>query len=274
MKMFERAITIAHSRKTRFFVRSFALVAVTATFSHGLMRGGYFENTNSPWSKLPGAMASVVGLAADDIHISGMNQHDPQQLLEALHIRPGASMIGFDANLARATLQQMNWVKAASVQKDYPNILKINVVERVAFALWQNKQDLQVIDETGAAMGHPQFLMANHLPIVTGEGANLAARDLVNQLSAIPDLLKKVSAAAYVGKRRWTLYLDNGVKVALPEQGVALALKTVWDLELQQNILSKGISMIDMRIPDKMTVQIAEAEVSSDSTVVKVSQKK
>jgi cell division protein FtsQ len=160
------------------------------------------------------------------------------------------------------------------VQRDYPNTLKINVVERIAFALWQNKQDLQLIDETGTSMGRPQFLMANHLPIVTGEGANLNALQLVNDLSAIPALSLKVSAAARVGNRRWTLYLDNGVKVALPEQGVPQALQTVWGLEQQQGIFEKGISMVDMRIPNQMIVQLAEVEVVAGASEKKVSQKK
>lgn len=261
-------------RKTQAMARCLAFLLFGISISHGLARGGYFENPASPWSKLSGALASVVGLAADNIQISGLSQHDPQQLLAALNIRPGSNMIGFDANQARMTLQDMNWVKAATVERDYPNTLKINVIERVAFALWQNKQELQLIDETGASMGHPQFLMANHLPIVTGEGANLAAAQLVNDLSAIPALSQKVNAAARVGNRRWTLYLDNGVKVALPEQGVSDALKTVWNLEQQQGIFEKGISMVDMRIPHQMIVQVAEVEVVAGPTDKKLSQKK
>jgi cell division protein FtsQ len=274
MNYIQSTILFFSARKIQAAARCLAFLAFGITVSHGLSRGGYFENPVSPWSKLSGAMAGVVGLAADNIQISGLSQHDPQQLLAALNIRPGSSMIGFDANLARTTLQDMNWVKAASVQRDYPNTLKINVVERIAFALWQHKQELQLIDETGASMGHPQFLMANHLPIVTGEGANLNAFQLVNDLSAIPALSQKVSAAARVGQRRWTLYLDNGVKVALPELGVPQALKTVWDLEQQQGIFEKGISMIDMRIPGQMIVQLSEVEVVAGATDVKLSQKK
>ncbi len=274
MSRAQSALNFLSLRKTQALARLVAFSILAFSISHGLTKGGYFENPASPWSRLSGTVASMMGLAADNIQISGLSQHDPQQLLAALNIRPGSNMIGFDANQARMTLQEMNWVKAATVERDYPNTLKINVVERIAFALWQNKQELQLIDETGASMGHPQFLMANHLPIVTGEGANLAAAELVNELSAIPALSQKVNGAARVGNRRWTLYLDNGVKVALPEQGVADALKTVWGLEQQQGIFEKGISMVDMRIPHQMIVQVAEVEVVAGAADKGLSQKK
>jgi cell division septal protein FtsQ len=51
-------------------------------------------------------------------------------------------------------------------------------------------------------------------------------------------------------------------------------LKTVWDLEQQQSIFEKGISMIDMRIPNQMIVQLAEVEVVAGALEKKVSQKK
>ena len=44
----------------------------------------------------------------------------------------------------------------------------------------------------------------------------MSVADLINQLSAYPDIMLQVKAAARVGSRRWTLYLDNGITVQLP----------------------------------------------------------
>ncbi|MDE2383235.1 MAG: FtsQ-type POTRA domain-containing protein [Alphaproteobacteria bacterium] len=252
------------SRKTRFAANLGVLALLGATMLHGASRSGAFADEESPWSRLPGRLASLVGLAADHIQLTGLAQHEPDEVLAALALKPGKPIIGFDANVARQTLQALPWVKSASVEREYPNMLKIRVVERVAVALWQHDHVLELVDDAGVAMGQPRFLLANHLPLVTGLGANTEAAALINDLSAIPGLSEKVSAAARVGNRRWTLYFADGVKVALPEEGVRQALQTVWNLDQQQAILSKGISMIDMRLPGQMTVQVAEAEVQQD----------
>ena len=252
-------ISVFDSRMLRAAALALSCSAVAVTLVHGAARSGAFENEDSPWSKLPGRLASMVGLAADHIQISGLAQHDPEEILAALNLRPGKPIIGFDASAARKTLESIPWVKSAGVEREYPNTLKINVAERTAIALWQMNQLITLIDDQGVAMGQPRFLLANHFPLVTGDGANTAAAELVNDLSAIPALQQHVTGAARVGKRRWTLYLDNGVKLALPEQGVPAALNLVGGLDHDQAILAKGISMLDMRVPGRMTVQVAEA---------------
>ena len=84
------------SRKVRFLVRSFAVVFLGATIVHGFMLGGQLNYDGSPWTRIPDKLASLVGLAADDIRISGLSHHDPELLMRALDIKPGGSLLGFD----------------------------------------------------------------------------------------------------------------------------------------------------------------------------------
>ena len=66
-------------------------------------------------------------------------------------------------------------------------------------------------------------------------------------------------AAARVGQRRWTLYLDNGVTVALPEKDVEKAMARVEELDRTHDLLSKGIKGIDLRLAGRVTVMVSEA---------------
>ena len=245
-------------------VRSLAVLFLGATIVHGVVRGGQLDYEGSPWRQVPGKLASLIGLAAVDIRITGLTNHDPQMLLNTLGVVPGGSLVGFDAGSARQLLQNMDWISAASVQRKFPNTLEINVAERIPFAIWQHDNKYSLIDRAGVAMGGLELMGQSHLLLVTGEGANLSAAQLVNHLEANPELMKKVSAAAMVGKRRWTLYLQNGVKIALPAEGEPEALKQVSELDASQNILSKGIREIDVRVAGKMTVAIAEIEETKD----------
>jgi cell division protein FtsQ len=263
---------LGRSWPLRVTARSFAILFLTATIIHGTVRNAALAGNETEASHMPGRLASLIGLAADDIKVSGLVHHDSQALLNAIGIVPGSSLIAFDANAARHKLEAMGWVEGASVQRKFPNMLEIVVKEREAFAIWQHKGVYVLIDRNGTVMGGLDQMFNGHLPLVTGEGANLAAGELVNQLSATPELLSKVSAAARLGSRRWNLYLDNGVKVELPEQGVPEALRQVADLDKSQNILSKGISQLDLRIAGQMTVAVAEVEKDAGAPADKASQ--
>ena len=101
---------------------------------------------------------------------------------------------------------------------------------------------------------------------MTGEGANKAAAELINQLEVYPDLLLQVKAAARVGDRRWTLYLDSGVTVLLPEDGMKDAIGMVNELNRSQGLLSKGITSVDLRRDGRIVVEVAEVKVEKTGT--------
>ncbi len=263
-RVYERRRPRAHvlawgdSRRVRFAARVTAVLFLGLTIIHAVVRGDYLAYDDSPWLKLPGKLAGVVGLAADNIKIDGLVHQEPESLLSAIGVSPGGSLIGFDAAMARRILENLDWVQSAKVQRLFPNQLEIAVVERVPFAIWQRDSNYYVIDRSGAAMSGIPASQLVTLPLVTGEGAQTVAAELINQLEAYPNLMLQVKAAARVGERRWTLYLDNGVTILLPERGWQAALGQVQSLDDTQRLLSKGIRSIDLRVARRMSVAIAE----------------
>ena len=254
-----RALIVKFSSpRAHLFARMFSILFLAAAIAHGALRGGILDYEGSPLRNMSGKFASMVGMAAEDIRVSGLTHHDPELLFHALGVRPGASLVGFDAAEARRTLEAMDWVAAAAVQRQYPNRLDINVAERVPFAIWQHGGAYSLIDKAGVAMGGLELMGQSQLPLVTGNEANLGAAEIVNHLEAYPLLFRKVSAVAMVGKRRWTLYLGNGVKVALPAENVDEALGQLNKLDAEAGLLSKAVSLIDMRAPGQMTVSVIE----------------
>jgi cell division protein FtsQ len=208
-------------------------------------------------------------MAAEEITITGLAHHEPELLLSAIGIQPGGSLMGFDAAIAKRILENLDWIENAQVQRRFPNKLDIAVKEREPFAVWQRGQAYYVIDKSGAAMSG---LAASHLvklPLVTGEGANKAAAELINHLEAYPELLLQVKAAARVGSRRWTLYLDSGITVQLPETNWMQAVKAVDELNRTQQLLSKGIKSVDMRLDGRVVVEVAEVAAEMDETAKK-----
>lgn len=246
--------------RVRFAMRASAVLFLGTVIATGLIRGGHLEYDDSKWMLLPGKAASIVGMAAEDISITGLEHHEPEVLLAAIGIQPGASLIGFDAGHARRILEGLDWIERAKVQRLFPNQLAVEVKERRPFAIWQRGESYYVIDRTGSAMSGLAAAKLVSLPLVTGEGANTAAAELVNQLAAYPDILLQMKAAARVGKRRWTIYLDSGVTVQLPEQGWQDALRMADELNRTQQLLSRGIRSVDLRLAGRVIVEVAELD--------------
>ncbi len=251
-------LALGQRKRVRFAARAGAVGLLAATIFHGIMLGGYLDYEGSPWQEVPGRIAGLAGFAADDIKIEGLANHAPEAVLAAINVKPGGSLIGFDALQARRILENIDWVASAKVQRLFPNQLEIAVVERMPFAVWQRGKSYYAIDRSGAAMSGIASATLAGLPLVSGEGAQTAAAELVNQLEAVPALKAKIRAAARVGLRRWTLYLDNGVTVLLPERGVEAALALAGKLDATQGLLSKGITSLDLRLADRVTVAVAE----------------
>lgn len=258
------------SLRVRIAARVGAVWFLGFTVMHSVSVGGYLSYEGSPWLKIPGKLSGLIGMAADDIRIQGLVNQEPEKLLAALGIKPGASLIGFDADKAKQLLENLDWVSAATVQRHFPNQLEISVAERVPFAIWQRDGSYYVIDQSGSAMSNVTPGQLEGLLLVTGEGAQFAAQELVNQLEVTPNLLLRVKAAARVGQRRWNLYLDNGITIQLPERDVEAALARLDALDTSQQLLSKGIRNVDLRLSGRVIVGVAE--VAADQSVVKVSQ--
>jgi cell division protein FtsQ len=252
-------------------VGGLSILALAAGF--GLHDGGHLKYPGSPWENASGRVASLFGFAADGIKIAGLKYHDAESVLTPIGVRPGGSLIGFDAANARKMLENMDWVLSAKVMRMFPNQLEISVVEREPFALWQRGGSHYVIDKTGSAMSSLDPARMTSLPLVTGEGAQSAISELVNQLEAHPGLKSKMLAAARVGQRRWTLHLDNGVFVALPEKDVEKAMARVEELDQRYDLLSKGIKGIDLRVAGRVTVMVSEAPAAAPESKLKVSQR-
>jgi cell division protein FtsQ len=117
-------------------IRAGSLVAIMVSLIHGMSISGDADGSGSPLRNWQGKLAGLAGLAADNIEVSGVEHHDPAQVLAAISVKPGASLVGFDAESARRQLSKLDWVESAGVQRMFPNQLVINLVERQAFAIW------------------------------------------------------------------------------------------------------------------------------------------
>jgi cell division protein FtsQ len=64
----------------------------------------------------------------------------------------------------------------------------------------------------------------------------------------VPELHDKIQAAGWVGKRRWTLWLQGDLKVMLPAEQPELALKQLAKWHAESDLFARALSQIDLRV--------------------------
>jgi cell division protein FtsQ len=218
--------------------------------------------------------AVAAGFPIATVAISGEKHLTRDEIVAAAGVTARSSLLFFDVVDARARLLTNPWIAEATVQKLLPDRLVIAISERAAFALWQKVGRVGVIAADGTVLEPAVLPRYAGLPFVVGAGAETRAKDFLALLDRRPELRAKVRASVLVAERRWNLRLKNGVDVRLPEFDVERALDQFMALERETKLSDRGITAIDLRLPDRITVRLSDEAFRAREEAVKKKQAK
>jgi cell division protein FtsQ len=224
----------------------------------GVVKGGHLEEFTSALSDTRNAIANSAGFRITAVIINGRKQLTQDEVLGSGGVNGRSSLLFLDAATVREKLKANPWIADATVLKLYPGQLQIDIVERSAFALWQQDGRLSVIADDGAVLEPYVSRRFVALPLVVGKGAETRARDFLALLARYPQVNSVTKAVIFVGERRWNLRLKDGLDIRLPENDVGNALASLSKLDKDEKLFSRDIVAIDMRLPDRLTVQLSE----------------
>jgi cell division protein FtsQ len=224
----------------------------------GIVKGGHLEQFTSALSDSRNAIANSAGFRITTVAINGRKQLTQDEVLAIGGVNGRSSLLFLDAAAVRDKLRANPWIADATILKLYPGRLQIDIVERSAFALWQQDGRLSVIADDGAVLEPYMSRRFISLPLVVGRGAESRARDFLALLARYPQVHAATKAAVFVGERRWNLRLKDGLDIRLPETDVGNALASLSKFDREDRLFSRDIVAIDMRLPDRFTVQLSE----------------
>jgi cell division protein FtsQ len=234
------------------------VLLLLASAGFGIVRGGHVVELTSALSDTRNAIANSAGFRITAVAINGRKQLSQDEILAIGGVSGRSSLLFLDAAAVREALKANPWIADATVLKLYPGRLEIDIVERSAFALWQEEGRVSVIAEDGAVLEPYLSRRFLSLPLVVGKGAETQARDFLALLSHYPQVHAVTEAAIYVGERRWNLRLKDGLDVRLPEHDVSDALAELSRLDKEEKLFSRDIVAVDMRLPDRLIVQLSD----------------
>lgn len=207
------------------------------------------------------------GIRVDEILLEGRTHESAQKITKALGINRGAPLLAVDLGAARSRLEALPWIRVASIERQFPNTIRVRIKERRPLALWQRQNQLVLVDHDGDVITSEKLSRFHKMLVLVGKDAPSHATDLLSILSREPDLKRRVNAAVRVGDRRWNIRMDNGVYVRLPETGALGAWQRFARLERQHKLLKQDLLSIDLRIPDQLIVRTRGGRPEKDRKV-------
>ena len=216
---------------------------------------------------------AAAGLAIGEISISGQSLTSEQAIFDALGIEPHTSTFGFDVEAARQRIAELPAIASVTVRKTYPGDVIVTITEKVPVARWKVDGITFVVDASGEQIGEDRGAYGD-LPLVVGDGANDDAMVMIHALDQHPVLKEGLVALSRIADRRWDLIYDTGLRVQLPELGVARALTHLETYQADYQLLDRDVTIIDMRVdrlvavrPTKTDEELAAEEKARQAAI-------
>jgi len=246
-----------------------AALIVLAGAAFGTVRGGHVPVVVDALKDVRDMAGNAAGFHLAGVALSGHKHLTREEIFAIAGITGRSSLLFFDVADARIRLKTNPWIADATVQKLYPDRLQITITERAAYALWQKGGRIGVVADDGTVLEPYISRRFATLPLFVGEGAATRAKEFLALLDRYPDIRDNLRASTLVAERRWNLRMKNGVDVRLPEFEIDRALDQLVALDRDKKIFSRDITLVDLRLPDRVTVRLSDAAAQAREDALK-----
>lgn len=227
------------------------------------------EQRQAPWGGIAFLAVLVVLLIGGGIHTYNWMQDEQQapvqvidfsgqfEQLDVLKLerlirqsQPG-SFFALDVNDIHRLLEEQAWVYRASVRKQWPNRLKVYLVEQTPVARWNEDLMLNPYGESfnaeGKNLGLPRLFGPGGSEKTALEGFNAMQRLLRSRQLDIEELSLSERFA-------WQVQLVNGIEINLGRQEFIDRLQRFVDVYPLLSEQPKGVSYVDLRYDTGLAV--------------------
>ncbi|CAK9886032.1 MAG: Cell division protein FtsQ [Candidatus Erwinia impunctatus] len=181
---------------------------------------------------------------------------------------PGTFM-SQDVNVIQQQIERLPWVRQASVRKQWPDELKIHLVEYVPVAHWN---DIHMVDAEGRAFSVPASRFGKEiLPMLYGpEGSESDVLEGYHQMSEMLAASRfRLKSVAMSARRSWQLVLDDNIRLELGRsedmKRLTRFIQLYPKLAQQAELGSERIGYVDLRYDAGAAVGwIAAAETATE----------
>jgi cell division protein FtsQ len=215
-------------------------------------------------------MAANTGFEVNSVDVRGTKHLNELKVYDQVLGERNRSMTQVDLAALRAKVMTLSWVEDARVSRQLPDRIVVDIVERTPHAVLRKPDRLVLIDATGHELEPIAQGKTKGMLMISGPGAQAEVEGLDKLLDAAPALRPQVTAAEWVGNRRWNLTFKTGQVLALPQgdDDSAKALIEFARLDGVNRLLGGKVVAFDMRTPDRIYMRCPDCAAENKPPVV------
>ncbi len=198
------------------------------------------------------AYSAAAGFRIDTITVEGRQRTQRSDLQRAVQLARGQAIFAVDLAATHKRIAALAWVREAVIMRRLPNQIHIIVREYEPFALYQDGKTPVLINRAGVKITRRHLQQFKYLPLFAGAEADTRAAALMDILQDYPIIRNRLIGARWTQKQRWTLTLDHGGKIKLPDSDITIALDRLMRVENQRRVLAVEKQLINLRYPDRI----------------------
>lgn len=226
-----------------------------------LWLGGFFPDVRKIGDDFTRGRLISMGFVVDRVDVMGEGRLREADVRTALGVHEGDFLFDMNIQEAQRRVEDLNWVDRAIVRRLWPDRVVVQIIERRPYALWQHDGNLKLVDLEGNVIANGDPIQFAGLPLIVGEGAPANMISIQTTLREFPAVNSRVDALIRLPSGRWDVRMNDGrVRLKLPKDNVSKALSKLMWLQSQSQILDRDVSVIDMRLPDRITFLPLQSE--------------
>lgn len=182
------------------------------------------------------------------------------QVRQAAGIKLPVSSFYLDLDAVKTRIEDIDAVRQASLFLRAGGVLEVVIEQRIPVVIWRGAKQLEKLDAEGKRVGYVSHRSDSpDLPLLAGQGVGPHIGEALEILEAAAPIAGRVRGLVRVGERRWDIVLDRDQRVMLPETDAVRTVEHVMAMQMEQDVLSRDISVMDMRDTRRPILRLSEA---------------
>lgn len=205
--------------------------------------------------------AKDIGLEVKEISIHGNSRLNKKQILRKIGIKNGDGIFIVDLNEIKKKLDELAWIKDVVIKRSLSGKIDLYLTEKEAIAIYHDAKsnNFYLVDKEGNLIDASIPCFFKSLPTLSGGEANKFAPSILEKIGKYEEIRSRLTAMAFIQKRRWNLKLNNQIEIKLPEDGVEEALEALNKIVEQGKATSGDVLGLDFRIAGKVIFKLSKS---------------